>query len=106
MRAGFFGRGGDTGRKQMRLETQCRNFRHHELDIRDRAGVLSFIEELRPGTIVHAAAQPSHDLLASRPFDDFDVNAVGTLNLLDAVRRYAPSAIRHLRIHVDQQGLR
>ena len=43
--------------------------------------------------IVHAAAQPSHDLAASRPFDDFDVNAVGTLNLLEATRRFAPEAV-------------
>ena len=43
---------------------------------------------LRPDAIVHAAAQPSHDLAAKRPFDDFDVNAVGTLNLLEGVRRY------------------
>jgi nucleoside-diphosphate-sugar epimerase len=33
---------------------------------------------------VHTAAQPSHELAASRPFDDFDVNAGGTLNLLEA----------------------
>jgi CDP-paratose 2-epimerase len=43
--------------------------------------------------VVHAAAQPSHDLAASRPFDDFDVNASGTLNLLEAVRRHAPQAV-------------
>ena len=42
--------------------------------------------------IVHCAAQPSHDLAASRPFDDFDVNAVGTLNLLEAARRYCPES--------------
>ena len=43
--------------------------------------------------IVHTAAQPSHDLAASRPFDDFDVNALGTLNLLEATRRHAPNAV-------------
>ena len=48
---------------------------------------------LRPALVVHAAAQPSHDLAASRPFDDFDVNAVGTLNLLEATRQYAPDAV-------------
>src|SRR5687767_2552728 len=42
---------------------------------------------------VHTATQPSHDLAASRPFDDFDVNAVGTMNLLEAVRRSAPDAV-------------
>jgi CDP-paratose 2-epimerase len=43
--------------------------------------------------VVHAAAQPSHDLAASRPFDDFDVNAVGTLNLLEATRQEVPRAV-------------
>ncbi len=93
MRADFFGPGGDTRWNQRRLETQCRRFHHHELDIRDRAGVLSLIDLLRPDAVVHAAAQPSHDLAASRPFDDFDVNAVGTLNLLEAVRRHTPTAV-------------
>ena len=41
---------------------------------------------MKPDAIVHAAAQPSHDKAASIPFDDFDVNAVGTLNLLEATR--------------------
>src|SRR5204863_2438925 len=43
--------------------------------------------------VIHAAAQPSHDLAASRPLDDFDINAVGTLNLLDACRRHRPDAV-------------
>ncbi len=93
MRADFFGPGGDTRWNQRRLESVCRRFVHHELDVRDRAGVLELVETVRPEAIVHAAAQPSHDLAASRPFDDFDVNAVGTLNLLEAVRRHAPEAV-------------
>ena len=48
---------------------------------------------LVPSLVVHAAAQPSHDLAASRPFDDFDVNAGGTLNLLESTRRHAPDAV-------------
>ncbi len=92
MRADFFGPGGDTRWNQRRLEAQCPGFRHHEIDIRDRAGVLAFLEMLRPEAIVHTAAQPSHDLAAARPFDDFDVNAVGTLNLLEAARRHCPAA--------------
>jgi CDP-paratose 2-epimerase len=86
-RADFFGPGGDTRWNQNRLAKAFPSFRHHELDIRDRASVLAFIEKLKPTAIVHTAAQPSHDLAASRPFDDFDVNAVGTLNLLEATRR-------------------
>ncbi|NLX10383.1 MAG: NAD-dependent epimerase/dehydratase family protein [Chloroflexi bacterium] len=93
MRADFFGPGGDTRWNQRRLEATCQNFSHHELDIRDRAGVIYAIEQLQPDLVVHAAAQPSHDLAASRPYDDFDVNAVGTLNLLEAVRLKAPEAV-------------
>jgi CDP-paratose 2-epimerase len=97
MRADFFGPGGDTRWNQKRLEATCKQFRHHELDVRDRYGMLKCVEALRPDAIVHAAAQPSHDLAANRPFDDFDVNAVGTLNVLEAVRRFSPeSPLVHL----------
>jgi CDP-paratose 2-epimerase len=50
------------------------------------------LKQIRPQAIVHTAAQPSHDLAASIPFDDFDTNAVGTLNLLEAARQYAPES--------------
>ncbi len=93
MRADFFGSSGDTRWNQRRLEATSRDFHHHELDIRDRDGVLACIEQLQPDMVVHTAAQPSHDLAASRPFDDFDVNAGGTLNMLEAVRRHAPEAV-------------
>ena len=93
MRADFFGSQGDTRWNQRRLMAAHPDFRHHELDIRDRGAVLAALESLRPALVVHAAAQPSHDLAASRPFDDFDVNAVGTLNLLEATRQYAPDAV-------------
>lgn len=92
-RADFFGPGGDTRWNQQRLLDAHPTFRHAELDIRDRAGVLKLVADVAPDFIVHAAAQPSHDLAASRPFDDFDVNAVGTLNLLEAARRHAPEAV-------------
>jgi CDP-paratose 2-epimerase len=96
-RADFFGPGGDTRWNQKRLEKDFKGFRHHELDIRDREKVLAFIEKVKPTAIVHTAAQPSHDLAASRPFDDFDVNAVGTLNLLESVRRHCPeSSFAHM----------
>lgn len=93
MRAEFFGPAGSTRWNQHRLVASHPNFHHHELDIRNRSGILACIEALRPELIVHAAAQPSHDLAASRPFDDFDVNAVGTLNLLEATRRFAADAV-------------
>ena len=90
MRADFFGSQGDTRWNQSRLVEECRNFKHYELDIRNRQDVLRMMEEVRPDYIAHTAAQPSHDLAASRPFDDFDVNALGTLNLLEATRQYCP----------------
>ena len=55
--------------------------------------MLKLFEEWRPELIIHCAAQPSHDLAATRPLDDFDVNAVGTINLLEATRQYAPEAV-------------
>src|SRR5262249_39004145 len=73
MRADFFGAQGDIRWNQRRLVEDYKTFTHHELDIRDRSAVLRCLEEIRPDMIVHAAAQPSHDLAASRPFDDFDV---------------------------------
>ena len=85
-RAVFFGPQGDTRWSRQRLERNLKNFSHHELDIRDRQGLLALIRELRPAGIIHCAAQPSHDRAAAIPFDDFDTNAVGTLNLLEAAR--------------------
>jgi CDP-paratose 2-epimerase len=91
-RAVFFGVKGDTRWNQQRLERTIKEFVHHEFDIRDRNGMLDLLKRLKPDAIVHAAAQPSHDLAASMPFADFDTNAVGTLNLLEAARQYAPEA--------------
>lgn len=93
MRADFFGPNGDTRWNQKRLQSQYKNFSHIELDIRNRAQVINTVKEIMPYAIVHTAAQPSHDLAASRPFDDFDVNAVGTLNLLEATRLANPETI-------------
>jgi CDP-paratose 2-epimerase len=93
MRASFFGESGDTRWNQKRLLETYDRFNHIELDIRDRKDVLELIQKLKPSLIVHAAAQPSHDLAASRPFDDFDTNAVGTLNLLEACRQFCPKSI-------------
>jgi CDP-paratose 2-epimerase len=92
MRADFFGPNGDTRWNQRQLSESCKNFIHYELDIRKRVEVSKMMSEIKPNFIAHAAAQPSHDLAASRPFDDFDVNANGTLNLLEAARQYCPEA--------------
>jgi CDP-paratose 2-epimerase len=85
-RAVFFGPAGDTLWNLQRLQRTLRNFHHHAIDIRDRRGVGDLIATLRPALIVHTAGQPSHDRAAAIPFDDFETNAVGTLNLLEAAR--------------------
>jgi CDP-paratose 2-epimerase len=97
-RAIFFGPQGDTRWNQRRLlETLGTSFEHHEVDIRDRAGVINLLRTVKPDAVVHTAAQPSHDRAADIPFDDFDVNAVGTLNLLEAARQACPeSPFAHL----------
>ena len=65
------------------------HYRHHALDIRDRQGMRDLLRHERPDFIIHTAAQPSHDKAATIPYDDFDVNAVGTMNLLVAARDFA-----------------
>lgn len=94
MRADFFGSEGDTRWNLERLCNATSHFRHHDLDVRDRTKIEQLFREEGPfDLIVHCAAQPSHDLAATRPFDDFDVNATGTLNLLEATRRVCPEAV-------------
>ncbi len=92
MRSDFFGPKADTRWNQKQLVSACKSFVHIELDIRNREKLAETISELKPDYIVHAAAQPSHDLAASRVFDDFDVNASGTLNVLEACRRFCPES--------------
>lgn len=92
-RQAFFGPAGDTTWNRKRLQTEHENFVHHNLDIRDRPALMKLFGEVRFELIVHCAAQPSHDLAASIPFDDFDTNAVGTLNLLEATRQFSPEAV-------------
>ena len=87
-RAIFFGAKGDTRWNQKRLLDKINNFRHHEVDIRNRNDIINLIPQIKPDAIVHTAAQPSHDKAAEIPFQDFDTNAVGTFNLLESTRRY------------------
>jgi CDP-paratose 2-epimerase len=88
----FFGPAADTRWNQQRLERTISGFRHHPLDIRDRRGIAELVQTLRPALIVHAAAQPSHDRAAAIAFDDFETNAVGTINLLEAARAWCPES--------------
>lgn len=92
-RAVFLGPQAGTRWNQQRLESSLRNFHHHEADIRDRAAISDLLGDIRPAVVAHTAAQPSHDRAAAIPFDDFDTNAVGTLNLLEACRKHCPDTV-------------
>jgi CDP-paratose 2-epimerase len=92
MRREFFGETGDTTWNLDRLLQSVSGFTHHGIDIRDRDGITRLFAEVRPDLVFHCAAQPSHDLAASRPFDDFEINALATMNLLEAARAWAPES--------------
>ena len=93
MRQVFFGDLGDTTWNLERLRGVTKNFIHHNLDIRDRIGLESLFCSHRFDLIVHCAAQPSHDKARDIPILDFEVNALGTLNLLEATRLHCPEAV-------------
>lgn len=93
MRQVFFGPKGDTIWNRDRLLSATNHFRHCDLDIRDREAVLALFNQHPFDLIVHCAAQPSHDKAAQIPLLDFEVNALGTLNLLEATRQFAPEAV-------------
>jgi len=93
MRREFFGPEGDTGWNLERLRETTKKFTHHELDIRDRARVLELFKKEKFDLVVHCAAQPSHDKAREIPLVDFDVNAGGTLNLLEATRQTNRDAV-------------
>jgi CDP-paratose 2-epimerase len=88
MRRQFFGEAGSTLAVVEELASTLPNYRHLSVDIRDRQRIRELFQQERPDFVIHTAAQPSHDKAASIPYDDFDVNALGTMNLLVAARDY------------------
>jgi CDP-paratose 2-epimerase len=95
MRAYFFGKDASTVATQLKLEQEVAGYRHRSIDIRNAEAVDALIEEFGASisVVVHTAAQPSHDWAAREPQTDFGVNAVGTLNVLEATRKFAPNAV-------------
>jgi CDP-paratose 2-epimerase len=94
MRSVFFGPESSTAPTSARLSDRFDDFSHIDLDIRDAEGVARVFAGADGGVdlVIHTAAQPSHDWAAREPFTDFGVNAVGTLNLLEAARTHCPDA--------------
>lgn len=93
MRRAFFGEAGDTTWNLALLKDSARGFRHYDVDVRDRKAIARLFADHPIDLVIHCAAQPSHDLAAQIPFDDFEVNAGGTLNLLEATRQQCPEAV-------------
>jgi len=93
MRREFFGPQGDTTWNLKRLEAATQHFRSYDIDIRDRETLFAFFAANPVDMVVHCAAQPSHDKARDIALIDFDVNAVGTVNLLEATRRHCPDAV-------------
>lgn len=95
MRRYFFGEEASTAWMEQELKKSVPNYEHHHIDIRDESAVFTLFRQFGKNTVlvIHAAAQPSHDWAAREPFTDFGVNATGTLNLLEAARRFCPDAV-------------
>jgi CDP-paratose 2-epimerase len=93
MRREFFGPGGDTLWNLERLKRATKRFTHAAMDIRDRMAIDELFNARRFDLIVHCAAQPSHDKARDIPLLDFEVNALGTVNLLEATRQHCPEAV-------------
>lgn len=91
-RMSLFGKGGDVTPVISSLSRNS-NYIHHSISITDRDAVLDTIKKIQPDLIVHAAAQPSHDKAADIPFEDFNINANGTLNLLEATRLHSKDSV-------------
>jgi len=94
MRAYFFGPEASTAQNREHLQRKVRAYRHLDIDVRDRTAIERQLSRYGRdlAVVVHTAAQPSHDWAAREPFTDFEINANGTLNLLEATRKHSPEA--------------
>src|ERR1700754_3950868 len=95
MRQEFFGPEASTAWNVRRLTDELgTRYSHHGVDIRDRDALAKIFSRYGGdiAVVIHTAAQPSHDWAVRDPFTDFDVNAGGTLNLLQNVREHCIEA--------------
>ncbi len=101
LRKYFLRRGWLHGVEHAQLKSSLKRFTHHPIDIRAEQQVFELFEKLGKniGLVVHTAAQPSHDWAAREPLTDFSVNALGTLVMLEATRKYCPNAVFVFTLH-------
>ncbi len=90
----FFGKDGDISWLRNKLKKELKNYEHFNTDIRNFKNLKKIFKKFKKNIslIIHAAAQPSHDWAKNKAFIDFDINAKGTLNLLELTRLYCPNA--------------
>jgi len=90
----FFGKDGDINWVKKDLIKSCKNYKHLNIDIRNYFALKKIFKKYknRLELIIHSAAQPSHDWAKNRPFIDFNINALGTLNLLNLTKKYSFNA--------------
>ncbi len=93
MRKYFFGSQASTDWNRKKLEDTYKNYTHYDIDIRAIEQVESLFQKYNFNLVIHTAAQPSHDWAAKEPLTDFSVNALATIILLEATRKYAPEAV-------------
>ena len=94
LRKFFFGKDGSTQWIKNKLLKRNKNFINLNFDIRNKSGVEKIFKKYKKNIslIIHCAAQPSHDYGKNFPEVDFNVNATGTLNLLEATKKYCPNS--------------
>ncbi len=89
----FFGENASTSWNRNKLKKEIKDYSHYNYDIRDQKKIESIFKKYKFDLIIHTAAQPSHDWAAKEPLTDFTVNALGTLVLLEAFRKFAKDAV-------------
>ena len=93
MRKSFFGEEASTEWNKRLLQEECPHYQHIDLDIRVKEGIKDLFKKNNFDLVIHAAAQPSHDWSAKDPVTDFEINAQGTLNILENFRQFCPDAV-------------
>ena len=90
----FFGKDGDISWVKKNLQKNIKNYNHFNIDIINYSSLKKIFQKYNKKikVIIHAAAQPSHDWAKDKPFIDFEINAKGTLNLLELTKSYCPKA--------------
>ena len=91
----FFGAGGSVSKNIEMLKREVKNYEHYFIDIRDRERLQKVFsnDDYNIQLIINAAAQPSHDWSGRFPVEDFEINAMGALNVLECMRNHSPKAV-------------